>query len=497
MEKRYIIAIDEGTSSTRAVLFDIKKKDIVAIQQQKFHQYFPHPGWVEHDAEEIWQKTKDCVDKLLLKTNNPKQIAGIGITNQRETIVVWDKKTGSPICNALVWQDKRTNEFCNTKLVGRIATTITKKTGLVPDSYFSATKLRWILKNVPKAKKLIEQNRLCAGTIESFLAFKLSGGQTFVTDVTNASRTMLFNINTLKWDDWLLKLFEIPKQILPEVVENEDIVGYYDFCGVDIPVAGLIGDQQSSLFGQACFHKGDIKNTYGTGSFMLMNIGEKPVISKSKLITTVAWKINGKTHYALEGSVFNCGTSIDWLKRLGVFETSPQCDRMAESVMDSNGVCFVPAFNGLGAPYWDNNARAMISGINTYTNFGHICCAVLESIAFGVKEIFDIFAEEFKISKNGLKVDGGVSKSDFTMQLQSDILRTTVQCAKQYESTSMGAIFMCGLATGVWKNTKQLEEIYSSSKTFVPKTPKSVVIKKFKHWQNEVQKALTKNRGIL
>lgn len=494
MEKKYIIAIDEGTSSTRAVLFDLEKNDIVAIEHQKFKQYFPHPGWVEHDAEEIWQKTKTCVDKLILKVKKPNLIAGIGITNQRETIVVWNKKTGQPVGNAIVWQDKRTSEFCKTKLVGRTATTITKKTGLVPDSYFSATKLSWILKNDKKAKKLAKENNLCAGTIESFLTFKLTNGQSFVSDVTNASRTMLFNIHTLKWDDWLLNLFEIPKQILPKVVGNDQIVGEYDFCGSKILVAGLVGDQQSSLFGQACFHKGDIKNTFGTGSFMLMNLGTEPLISKNKLITTIAWNINSKTNYALEGSVFSCGTSIDWLKSLGVIDSSSQCDRMAEMVCDSNGVCFVPAFNGLGAPHWDSGARAMISGITTYTNFGHICCAVLESIAFSVKEIFDVFCDDMPASKKALKVDGGVSKSDFAMQLQSNILGIKVQCAKQYESTSMGAIFMCGLATGIWKNTKQLESIYASSKIFEPKN-KTAMLKKYKKWQSEVHKALSKNGG--
>lgn len=489
MQKKYIIAIDEGTTSVRAVLFDVKGNKIILTSKQKFRQIFPQNGWVEHDAEEIWQKAELCLKDILRKIN-PEEVFGIGITNQRETVVMWDKKTGKPIYNAIVWQCRRTAKFCKTHLKGAVATKIHKKTGLIPDAYFSATKIMWLLENIPKAKVLQAKNELCVGTIESFLAFKLTGE--FVSDITNASRTMLCNIKTKLWDDELLQLFKIDKSILPKIIDNDEIVGTYKYKKSEIIVAGLIGDQQSSMFGQCCFNKGDLKNTYGTGSFLLLNIGNQIEYSKHKLLTTIAWSVNKKTTYAMEGSVFNCGSSIEWLKDIGLIDIVPEADRLAESVKSSNGVYFVPAFTGLGAPYWDAEARGMFCGLTRGSSKAHLARAVLDSIAFGVKDVYDIMYQDASTNKGTIRVDGGVSKSDFTMQYQSNLLGKTIQCSKEIESTSLGAIYMCGLAVGVWKNLKELGVLYKSSKTFKPKKTLQDMQVKYDGWKDAIKKAQTK-----
>ncbi len=489
MQKKYILAIDEGTTSVRCVLYSVKDNKIIDSVSQKFRQYYPQEGWVEHDAQEIWKKTKYCLFEILKKID-PEQVFGIGITNQRETVVMWNKKTGKPIYNAIVWQCRRTVDYVKDNLGGQIAKKIHQKTGLLPDAYFSATKIKWLFENVPKAKTLLQKNELCAGTIESFLAFKLCNK--FVTDITNASRTMLFNIKTKCWDTELLNLFNIDKQILPSVIENNQIVGDFVYGKTKIPVCGLIGDQQSSLFGQACFSAGDLKNTYGTGSFLLQSTGENIVLSKNKLLTTVAWSINGKTTYALEGSVFNCGSSIEWLKDVGLIESARESDKLAESVTSSAGVYFVPAFTGLGAPYWDGNARGLVCGLSRGSTKAHIVRAVLDSIAFGMKDVFDVMLAETKCDAGVIRVDGGVSNSDFTMQYQSNLLGEKLEVSKEKESTSLGAIFMCGLGLGVWKDLKELSKLYQTSKVFKPKKSQKDMKIKYDGWKEAVQKALSK-----
>lgn len=491
MSKKYIIAIDEGTTSVRASLYDIKKNDISAVIRQSVNSTFPALGWVEQDAEETWRRTEACLHNVLSGIN-PNEVSGIGITNQRETVVAWDKKTGRAICPAIVWQCRRTVEYCKKYLKGNVARSIHQKTGLIPDAYFSATKIKWILENEPKAKALLKEHSLCFGTIDSFLTFKMTGGKSFVTDVTNASRTMLCNIKTGKWDDGLLKLFNIPAETLPEIVDNDSIVGNYHYKGTDIPVAGLIGDQQSSLFGQMCIHKGDLKNTYGTGSFMLLNIGDQPVYSKNRMITTVAWRAKNKITYALEGSVFNCGSSIEWLKEIEFIKSPEECDLLANSVDSSDGVYFVPAFTGLGAPYWDGNARALFCGITRGTGKANMVRAVLDSIAFGVKDIYDVIYEDTNMEQSIIRADGGVSKSEFTIQYQSNLLGKSIQCAKGAESTSLGAVYMCGLATGVWKDLSEIEKLYKPAKIFKPQKSRKVMMEKYEGWKQAVKRASAK-----
>ena len=493
-QKNYIIAIDEGTSSVRAVLFDVKKNKIVSSFSQGFQQIYPEPGWVEHNAEEIWQKTELCLKKMLNQISH-QELFGIGITNQRETVVAWNRKTGKPIYNAICWQCRRTADLCNS-MQTKVVHDIHKKTGLIIDAYFSATKIKWLKDNVPAFAKEEKAGNLCVGTIESFLVFKLTGGKSFVTDITNASRTMLLNINTKKWDKSLLELFDISENILPEIVDNNKIVGEYKHKGHSITIAGLIGDQQSSLFGQACFEKGDSKNTFGTGSFLLLNTGQEIVYSKHKLITTIAWQIDGKPTYALEGSVFNCGTSIEWLKDLGIIKKASDCDSLANSVPSSNGVYFVPAFTGLGAPYWDGNARGLICGITRGTSIAHITRAVLDSIAFSVKDVYDIMLQDanLEMKKGILRADGGVSKSEFTMQYQSNLLGLNVQCCQETESTSLGAIYMCGLATGAFKNIADLKKRYKPAKIYKPKKSFKIMTQKYEGWKDAIARTLSKRK---
>lgn len=492
MQKKYVVAIDEGTTGVRVILFDTKTNKIVDSAYEQFRQYFPRPGWVEHDAEEIWEKTNSLLQKVCSKVD-AKQIYGVGITNQRETIVAWDNKTQKPVCHAIVWQCRRTARWLKNNLSLVKAKSIHKVTGLIPDAYFSASKIRWMLDHVAGMKPLLQKGNLRVGTIDCWLAYKLTNGKAFVTDPSNASRTMLYNIHTNTWDEFLLKTFGVPKQILPNVVDNDKIVGHTQINGVEVPVAGMIGDQQSSLFGQACFKHGDMKNTYGTGSFMLFNLGTKPILSKHKLLTTIAWRRNGQTTYALEGSVFNSGSCVSWLKdEMKFFDKSATSETFAKKVSSSEGVFFVPALTGLGAPYWDSDARGMLLGVTRGTNQYHITRAVLESISFSVKDVYDLMIKETGITSRNIRFDGGVSDNGLVMQMQADLFNEKIDKSAQKESTAMGAIFMCGLATGVWKNLDELQKVYSISKTFSPSENKENINFKYKQWKKCVQLALTK-----
>ncbi len=494
MQKRYILGIDEGTTGVRVVLYDTKQKQIIDNQSMRIQQYYPKPGWVEHDAEQIWKNTLLLLKKVC-KNVDEKLIYGIGITNQRETVVAWDSETGKPICKAIVWQCRRTAEYVEKNLNGKKAKMIKKITGLLPDAYFSATKIKWILENVATAKELLKQNRLRVGTMDCFLAYKLTNGKAFVTDASNASRTMLYNIITNQWDDKLLELFNIPKSILPEVIDNDSVIGTTDINGTEIIVAGMAGDQQSSLFGQACFFKGDMKNTYGTGSFMLLNLGDKPKMVNNGLLTTIAWRMNGKTTYALEGSVFNSGSCVTWLReKLHFFKLSADSEEFAQQVDDTDGVFFVPALTGLGAPYWDSDARGMITGITRGTNANHITRAVLESVAFSTKDVYELMVKTAGVPAKCIRFDGGVSDNGFVMQLQSELFNHDIDKSKEKESTVMGAIFLCGLATKVWKDVSVISNQYQVSKVYKPTNNKDKVMQKYKQWKKVVQLCLTKGK---
>ncbi len=487
--KQYIVAIDEGTSSVRTVVFDISKNAIILTRKEKLQSYYPQPGWVEQDAEEIWEKTKACLDDVLAKID-PAQVVGIGITNQRETTVVWNKKTGVPVNMAISWQCRRTADYVKSLSKAQVGY-IQKTSGLIPDAYFSATKIKWILDNNKKAQSLQASGNLCAGTIDSFLVFSLTNKKSFVTDITNASRTMLLNIKTGKWDNKLLSIFGIDEKILPQVVENDQLIGYYSFNGTDIPIAGICGDQQSSLFGQACFNKGDIKATYGTGSFILLNTGEDLLYSKNKLVTTIALKLKDKPiTYAVEGSVFNCGTAVDWLEKIGLTHGPKDCDRLALEVDNSNESHFVPAFTGLGAPYWEPNARASLVGILLNTNKSHIARAVLEGIAYSVYDVFRVLEKDFNFIGKVIKVDGGVANSDVCMQTTSNMTGRNITRSKELESTSMGVIYLCGLAMGVFKSLTNIKARYTHDKIYTPKLKKDKVDELYSKWKDAVKRTI-------
>lgn len=490
-EKKYILALDQGTTSSRAILFNSKAKKI-ASEQQEFTQYFPKPGWVEHDAKELFlcQLTvaQDVIKKAKIK---PEQIAAIGITNQRETVVLWDKRTGEPVANAIVWQCRRTAEQA-LKLKQKHSAMIQKKTGLIPDAYFSATKIQWLLENVPGARKKAEKGNLLAGTIDTWLVWKLTGGKVHVTDYTNASRTMLFNIHTLQWDDELLKLMNIPKCILPQVRDSSCIYGVTDkkTCGFEIPIASCIGDQQAALFGQGCFKKGDVKTTYGTGCFMLMNTGTNPIESKNGLLTTIAIGLDGKIQYALEGSVFMGGATIKWLRdQLGIIHSAHECDLLAESVPDANGAYLVPAFTGLGTPYWDPYARGILVGLTRGVNKAHICRATLEAISFQVKDLIECMAGDSKIKIKEVKVDGGACVSNVMMQFQSDILNRPIFRPKNVETTALGAAFCAGLAVGMWKDKSEILEVAATEKIFTPVMTAEKRKSIYRMWKKAVERS--------
>ena len=468
---QYILALDQGTTSSRAIIFD-KKGTIVSIAQKEFKQYFPQPGWVEHDANEIWSSQLGVATEAIVKAGlSVENIAAIGITNQRETTVVWDRNTGKPIYNAIVWQDRRTAPFCDELKSKGLDVIIKQKTGLVVDAYFSATKLKWILDYVPGARDRANRGELAFGTIDSWLLWNLTKGQVHATDVSNASRTMLCNIHTLQWDGELEKIMDIPGNMLPQIRSSSEVYGSTQniLTARNIPIAGIAGDQQAALFGQMCTHPGMIKNTYGTGCFMLMNTGENPVFSNNNLLTTVAWKVNGITHYALEGSVFIAGAVVQWLRDgLGIIRHSAEVETLAATVTSSDGVYMVPAFTGLGAPHWNPGARGSMFGITRGTTNGHIARAALESIAFQTMDVLKAMEADSGIAIKELRVDGGATANDLLMQFQSDILNTKVLRPTVTETTALGAAYLAGLAVGYWNNIEEIQQQWLIDKQFTP-----------------------------
>jgi len=470
MEK-FILAFDQGTTSSRAIVFD-KKGTIVSVAQKEFTQIFPKPGWVEHDAIEIWSTQLGVAAEAITQAGlSLRDIAAIGITNQRETTVVWDKQTGTPIYNAIVWQDRRTATYCDLLKQQGYLQPIQRKTGLIIDAYFSATKLKWILDNVKGAREKASRGELCFGTIDTWLLWKLTDGTVHVTDVSNASRTMLYDINTLSWDDDLLHLMEIPKNILPQVRSSSEVYGHSQniLSTHNIPIAGIAGDQQAALFGQMCIQPGMVKNTYGTGCFMLMNTGEQPVFSINNLLTTIAWQINGKTEYALEGSVFIAGAVVQWLRDgLHLINSSSETETLAQQVSSNDGVYIVPAFAGLGAPYWNQHARGTIVGITRGTTSAHFARAALESIAYQTMDVVNAMQSDANITVKELRVDGGATANNFLMQFQSDILNTKVIRPTITETTALGAAYLAGLAVGYWSNMEEIQKQWQVNKIFEP-----------------------------
>jgi len=466
---KYILALDQGTTSSRAIVFD-HAGTIVAVAQQEFRQIFPRPGWVEHDADELWAAQSGVASDVLRKANlSSTDLAAIGITNQRETTVVWDRKTGRPICPAIVWQDRRTAGACDRLRKAGHAPLIRRKTGLVLDAYFSATKLQWILRHVPGAKVRARRGELAFGTIDSWLVWNLTGGRVHVTDASNASRTMLFNLQTGDWDDELLALFSIPRSLLPAVRDSSEVYGDCSLWGGAIPIAGLAGDQQAALFGQACTSPGMVKNTYGTGCFMLMNTGTKPIASKNNLITTVAWRIGGRTEYALEGSIFIAGAVVQWLRDgLGIIKTSAEIEALAASVADNGGIYLVPAFAGLGAPHWDPYARGLLAGVTRGTTSAHLARAALEGIAYQVHDILDAMQSDSGLKLKELRVDGGACANNLLMNFQADLLGVPVVRPCVAETTALGAAYLAGLAVGFWKNPAEIAAQWQADRRFVP-----------------------------
>ena len=489
--KKYVISLDEGTTSCRAVLYD-KNGEPLGSKQREFNQIYPHPGWVEHDAEEIFKCQLKVLQSLLIeKEIRHDEIAAIGITNQRETVVIWDKKTGKPVYNAIVWQCRRTADYCEKLMADGWTEKIREKTGLLIDAYFSGTKIKWILDNVPGVRERAERGELLAGTIDTWLIWKLSGGHAHVTDYTNASRTMLFNIYKLEWDKELLELLGIPQSLLPQVRDSSCVYCNTDseICGFEVPLASSVGDQQAALFGQGCFNKGDAKNTYGTGCFMLMNTGDKPVHSK-ELLTTIALGINGKVEYALEGSVFIGGAVIKWLRdEVELISSAPEIDRLAESVPDSNGCYLVPAFVGLGTPYWDMYARGTIVGLTRGVKKAHICRAALEGIAYEVRDVLDTMVADSGTPINTLNVDGGACVSNVMMQFQSDILNTKVCRPANVETTALGAAYLAGLAVGFWNSREELLAHHKIERVFEPVMTDDQRSKLYDGWKKAVERA--------
>lgn len=494
MEKKYIMALDRGTTSSRCIIFD-KDGNIIKVAQKEFEQIYPKPGWVEHDAMEIWGSQsgvmREAVDTAGI---NPEEIAAIGITNQRETTVVWDKKTSKPIYNAIVWQCRRTSEICDELKEKGLTECIREKTGLIIDAYFSATKVKWILDNVEGARERAEKGELLFGTIDTWLIWKLTGGRVHVTDYSNASRTMMYNINTLEWDEDILKELDIPEIMLPEVKESSYVYGYTDsglFADIKIPIAGCAGDQQSALFGQNCFEEGTAKNTYGTGCFLLMNTGEKPVKSENGLLTTISWGVDGKVEYALEGSIFMGGASIQWLRdELRMIKSAADSEKYAMRVENTNGVYVVPAFTGLGAPYWDMYARGTIVGLTRGAKKEHLIRATLESIAYQTKDVLEAMQNDSGIELKLLKVDGGASNNNFLMQFQSDILNVKIDRPKIVETTALGAAYLAGLAVGFFKSKEDIKKRWVCDREFEPKMSEEVREKSYKDWKRAVERSL-------
>lgn len=486
----YILAFDQGTTSSRSIIFD-KAGNIVSVAQKEFTQIFPQPGWVEHDANEIWSTQIGTAAEAITKAGlTAKDIHAIGITNQRETSVVWDKETGEPIYNAIVWQCRRTASYCDELKAKGYTATIQQKTGLVIDAYFSGTKLKWILDNISGAREKAKEGKLLCGTIDTWLLWKLTKGEVHATDVSNASRTMLFNINTLQWDDELLALLDIPKNILPEVRSSSELYGHTQniLTAANIPVAGIAGDQQAALFGQMCTQPGMLKNTYGTGCFMLMNTGTKPVASKNNLLTTVAWQLNGETYYALEGSVFIAGAVVQWLRDgLHIIRNSSEIEMLSSQVNDTGGVYIVPAFAGLGAPYWNQQARGTITGITRGTTAAHIARAALESIAYQTMDVINAMQADAGITVSELRVDGGATANNLLMQFQSDLLNTKVIRPVITETTALGAAYLAGLATGFWSGIDEIKNQWQVSKTFNPASDANKRNEWAKGWQKAIK----------
>lgn len=495
MAEKYVMALDQGTTSSRAIIFN-KKGEIVAKAQNEFTQYYPENGWVEHDPMEIlFSQISAILSCLRLEKVNPKDIAGIGITNQRETTIVWDKETGKPVCNAIVWQCRRTAQYCEELKAEGLGDYIKQTTGLLIDAYFSATKIKWILDNVEGARERAERGELLFGTIDTWLIWNLTNGKVHVTDYSNACRTMLFDIDKLCWDPFLCEKLGIPMSMLPEVKPSScvygnvaKITGIEDIAGV--PIAGAIGDQPGALFGQGCFNSGQAKNTYGTGCFLLMNTGDKRVNSRSNLLSGIAWGLDGKITYSLEGSAFNAGSVIKWLRdEVELIHSAPECDELAAEVNDSNGLYFVPAFTGLGAPYWDMYARGTMIGLTRSVNRKHICRAVLESITYQMTDLLEAMMSDSDIILKDLRVDGGASVSDIMMQIQADMTGVPVNRPKNIETTALGAAYCAGLATGVWKDLDEIEANRQVDKIFIPSMETTLRNKKYSDWKRAVERS--------
>ena len=493
MEK-YILALDPGTSSSRAIVFD-KAGNTKAVAQKEFTQIFPKPGWVEHNPMEIWSSQASVIAEAITSIDiNGLDIAAIGITNQRETTIVWDAETGEPVYNAIVWQDRRTSEYCDSLKKEGLTDKIRSKTGLIIDAYFSATKVRWILENVPGAREKADQGRLRFGTVDTWLIWMLTRGEVHVTDVSNASRTMVYNIHDLCWDKELLELFGIPESMMPQVKSSSEVYGHTKttLFAHEVPIAGIAGDQQAALFGQMCTEPGAVKNTYGTGCFLLMNSGEKPITSSNNLLTTIAWKIGDKVNYALEGSIFVAGSVVQWLRDgLGIISSSSEVEALAESVPDNGGVYFVPALTGLGAPYWDQYAQGSIYGISRGTKAAHIARAALEGIAFQTMDIVNAMQKDAGVELAELKVDGGASRNNLLMQFQADVLGTSVIRPQVTETTALGAAYLAGLAVGYWESIDHIKSQWAVDTEFTPKASGETVEKLKAGWADAINRTLS------
>lgn len=492
MKNKYILSLDQGTTSSRAILFN-HAGETISVAQQDFEQIFPQPGWVEHNGNEIWESQWNSTLKAMKKANiSSDQIAAIGITNQRETTLVWDRKTGMPIHNAIVWQDRRTAKYCDSLKEAGHVERFKRKTGLVLDAYFSGTKLKWLLDNVEGARERAENGELCFGTMDSWLIWNLTKGKHHITDVSNASRTLLYNIHNLEWDGELLEILDIPKGILPEVKQSSEIYGETaaELFDAPIPIAGIAGDQQAALFGQLCTEKGMLKNTYGTGCFLLMNTGKEPVYSENNLLTTIAWQIDGKTDYALEGSIFVGGAAVQWIRDgLDLIDDASEIEALATSVDDNGGVYFVPALTGLGAPYWDQYARGAILGLTRGSTKAHLARATLEGIAYQVYDIVKAMEADAKTSGTELRVDGGATANNFLLQFQSDVFQFPVIRPKQLELTALGAAYLAGLAVGYWENLEALQNQWSKDKTFTPGREPEEIDQLINNWHKAVSRS--------
>lgn len=491
--KKYIMSFDQGTTSSRCILFDTSG-NIKSMVQREFPQVFPNEGWVEHNPMTIWSTQIGAATEALLKIGTSwEEVYGIGITNQRETTILWDRNTGVPIYNAIVWQCRRTADFCENLINRGYKDFIKEKTGLIPDPYFSASKIKWILDNVDGAREKAARGEICFGTIDSWLIWNLTGGKVHATDYSNASRTMLFNIKTLSWDKELLELFCIPESILPSAVPSASLFGYTDsrILGAEIPIAGVAGDQQAALFGQCCFNTGDLKNTYGTGAFLLMNTGNEPYITNDGLLTTVAWGLDGKVTYALEGSVFTCGAAIQWLRDgLKIIESAQDSEYYASKVTDSGGIIVVPAFQGLGAPFWDPYSRGVIIGISRATTKNHIIRATLESIGYQTADVVLLMEKSTGIKVNSLKVDGGASANNLLLEFQSDILGISIERPECIETTALGAAYLCGFTLGIYKSTDEIKKHRTVNKTIIPTKDDAWRNSRLETWHNAVSRSL-------